>query len=111
MGKEIAAKVEVKAAEIDKVIKEIVAKGITKAKEIIHAIIDHFFPHLELADMAELENVVTCEDVLSKEVCDSLREAAKKLKLKVQVIDQIIREAIKEKITKKKKKKKKKKKS
>jgi N-acyl-L-homoserine lactone synthetase len=82
-------------AEVEKVIKEIVAKGITKIKEIIEELKKHFFPHLEA-----VENPIVCEDVLAKQVCDSLRAAAAKLKIKVEMVDAIIREAIAKGITK-----------
>ena len=35
-------------AAVEKVLKEIVAKGITKIKEIIEELKKHFFPHMEL---------------------------------------------------------------
>lgn len=51
--------------------------------------------------MGEQElNEVKCEDVLSKKVCDELKAAAKKLKVKVEEIDAFIRQLVKEKITK-----------
>merc|ERR1712126_585593 len=42
---DIAEKLKIKIAEVDKVLKEIIAKGITKIKEIIEKIKEHF--HLE----------------------------------------------------------------
>merc|ERR1711931_321467 len=62
---EVAAKMKVKMTEVMKVIKRIIAKGITKAKEIIEEIKKHFFPQLE----GELVNLINCEDVLSPQVC------------------------------------------
>ena len=47
-----------------------------------------------------IENAVTCEDILSAQVCKSLKDAAKKLKLKVELIDQLVRKYVKEGITK-----------
>ena len=47
-----------------------------------------------------IDNAVTCEDVLSKQVCKSLKEAAAKLKVKVELIDKLVREAVKQGITK-----------
>merc|ERR1711973_761894 len=44
-------------------------------------------------------NEVKCEDVLAADVCTKLREMAKTLKIKMEVIDQIIRQMVKEKIT------------
>jgi len=44
--KELAAKIKIKAAEVDKVLKEIVAKGITKIHEIIQQIKEKLFPAL-----------------------------------------------------------------
>merc|ERR1711973_763358 len=88
--KEIAAKFKVDYQKVMKVIKDIIAKGITKAKEIIDEIKKHFFPQLE----GELVNEITCEEILAEKVCHDLREAAKKFKIKVEVIDQLVREAL-----------------
>merc|ERR1719431_1539736 len=93
--REVAAIVHVKFEEVMKLIKEIVAKGITKAKEIIDEIKKHFFPTLEIDELS----LVKCEDVLSAKVCTELRTVAKKLKVKIEEIDNIIRKLVKEKIT------------
>merc|ERR1712193_73707 len=92
---EIAALIKVDAAKVDAFIRDLVVKGITKAKEIIEAIKHHFFPGVE----GELINVITCEDVLSAKVCHDLRAIAAKLKVKIEKIDEIIRQLVKEKIT------------
>merc|ERR1711909_269458 len=68
-------------------IKEIVAKGITKIQEIIKKIKEYFFP-------TEIENVIVCEDILSDEICATLRKAAEKLKVGAKIVDQFIREAL-----------------
>ena len=47
-----------------------------------------------------IDNAVTCEDVLSAQVCKSLRDAAKKFGEKVEIIDQLVREAVKKGIKK-----------
>ena len=47
-----------------------------------------------------MENKIVCEDILSDKACAALREAAKKLKIKVEEIDRIVREAVKKGITK-----------
>merc|ERR1712168_154960 len=78
--REVAAKVKISMAKVEKVMKEIVAKGITKIKE-------YFFP-------TEVENVIVCEDILSDEVCTTLRKAAQKLKVGAKIVDQFIREAL-----------------
>merc|ERR1719209_2385474 len=78
-----------------KVMKEIIAKGITKAKEILDEIKKHFFPGNEL-----MENAITCEDILSANVCAALKKAAEKLKVKAAEVDKIVREAVKKGITK-----------
>merc|ERR1711973_554312 len=93
--KEIAAKFKVDYQKVMKVIKDIIAKGITKVKEIIDEIKKHFFPQLE----GELVNLVKCEDVLSPQVCTKMREIAAKLKIKVSEVDRIIRELVAKKIT------------
>merc|ERR1712142_596508 len=92
--REVAKELKVNFDKVMKVMKEIIAKGITKAKEIIEEIKKHFFPH------AELENMITCEDVLSDSVCAALKKAAEKLKVKAAEVDKIVREAVKKGITK-----------
>merc|ERR1712168_924446 len=89
---EVAAKLEVKMAEVMKVIKGIIAKGITKAKEIIEEIKKHFFP-------GEV-NVIVCEDVLADNVCKAVKEAAKVLKVKIEEVDAAVREAVNKGLTK-----------
>merc|ERR1712243_238879 len=93
---EIAEKLEVKAAAVTKFLKELVAKGITKMKDIIEQLRKKFFPGV----LFEIEEAVTCEDFLPAETCAELRAAAEKLKVKVEEIDAIVRELVKEKITK-----------
>merc|ERR1712168_979402 len=85
--REVAAKVKISMAKVEKVMKEIVAKGITKVQEIIKKIKEYFFP-------TEIENVIVCEDILSDEVCATLRKAAEKLKVGAKIVDQYIREAL-----------------
>jgi len=96
--REVAAVVHVKMEKVMKVIKEIIAKGITKAKEIIDEIKKHFFPTLELNEL--VENKITCEDILSEKVCAALKKVAEKLKVKAEEVDRIVREAVKKGITK-----------
>jgi len=86
---------KIKMDKVMKVMKEIIAKGITKAKEIIDEIKKHFFPTLEVNELT----LVKCEDVLSAKVCTELRAVAAKLKVKIEEIDNIIRKLVKEKIT------------
>merc|ERR1712141_461654 len=78
-------------------LKEIVAKGIVKAKEIIEKIKAKLFPALENEEL--MADAITCEDVLAKEICAKLKDAAEKLKQKAKVIDQLVREAIAKKVT------------
>merc|ERR1712142_964080 len=84
--------------KVMKVMKEIIAKGISKAKEIIDEIKKHFFPTLELNEL--VENKITCEDILSESVCAALKKAAEKLKVKAEEVDKIVREAVAKGITK-----------
>merc|ERR1712142_538801 len=93
--REVAADLKIKTDKVMKVMKEIIAKGITKAKEIIEKIKKHFFPDNEL-----IENAITCEDILSANVCAALKKAAEKLKVKADEVDKIVREAVKKGITK-----------
>merc|ERR1711872_706714 len=95
LPEDVAAKFKVDYQKVMKVIKDIIAKGITKVKEIIEEIKKHFFPQLE----GELVNLVKCEDVLSPQVCTKMREIAAKLKIKVSEVDRIIRELVAKKIT------------
>merc|ERR1711962_275922 len=93
--REVAATLKIDYAKVMKVMKEIVAKGITKAKEIIDEIKKHFFPGQEL-----MVNAITCEDILSESMCAALKKAAEKLKVKAAEVDKIVREAVKKGITK-----------
>merc|ERR1712212_1307981 len=93
--REVAKELGVKFEKVMKVMKEIIAKGITKAKEIIEEIKKHFFPHAEL-----IENEIVCEEILSEKVCAALKKAAEKLKVKAAEVDRIVREAVKKGITK-----------
>merc|ERR1712141_204729 len=88
--REVAAKLKIKFDAVIKVMKEAIAKGLSKIKDIIDYIKNHFFPQLE----GELENVITCEEVLSDKVCKELREIAEKLKIGAKIVDQFIREAL-----------------
>ena len=45
------------------------------------------------------QNALTCEEVLSHKICEQLREAAKKLKIEVKLIDEFIRDLVKKGIT------------
>merc|ERR1719357_1052987 len=93
--REVAALMKIKMDKVMAVIKEIIAKGIVKAKEIIDEIKKHFFPTLEIDELNEIK----CEDVLSAKVCTELRTIAKTMKVKIEEIDAIIRKLVKEKIT------------
>merc|ERR550532_3193908 len=94
---EIAALIKVDAAKVDAFIRDLVVKGITKAKEIIEEIKKHFFPGVE----GELiENVIVCEDVLADNVCKALKEAAAILKVKIAEVDKAVREAVEKGLTK-----------
>merc|ERR1711962_1482216 len=73
--------------KVEEVMKDIVAKGITKVQEIIKKIKEYFFP-------TEIENVIVCEDILSDEMCATLRKAAEKLEIGAKIVDQYIREAL-----------------
>merc|ERR1712168_1553631 len=97
--KELAAELKVRVAEVEKVLKELIVKGITKAKEIIEKIKKHFFPDSLVGGMIANLNL-KCEDVLAPKVCTQLREAAEKLKIKAELTEEIIKEAISHDITK-----------
>jgi len=93
---QLADLVGVKYAKVVAYMKKIIAEGKTTAKAIIEAIKHFFFPDHALM----IDNAVVCEDVLSKQACAALREAAKKLKEKAEIVDQLVREAVKKGITK-----------
>merc|ERR1712212_1430175 len=93
--REVAALMKIKMDKVMAAIKEIIAKGIVKAKEIIDEIKKHFFPTLEIDEL----NKIKYEDVLSAKVCTELRTIAKTMKVKIEEIDAIIRKLVKEKIT------------
>merc|ERR1712243_430088 len=94
---EIAEKLKVKAAAVTKFLKELVAKGITKMKDIIEQLRKKFFPGVlyEIEGTLITYEAVTCEDFLPAETCAELRAAAEKLKVKVEEIDAIVRELVK----------------
>merc|ERR1711936_953522 len=88
LSEDVCAKIAEVAAKVEEVMKKIVAKGIVKVQEIIKKIKEYFFP-------TEIENVIVCEDILSDEMCATLRKAAEKLKIGAEIVDQYIREALK----------------
>merc|ERR1712121_366222 len=77
--REAAKKLKVKVEMIDKIIREAVAKGITKAKEIIK---------LVRQKIVDLATNFKCEDALPATVCNKFREIAAKLKIK-KIIEEI----------------------
>merc|ERR1719209_2165196 len=93
--REVAGELKIKMDKVMKVMKDIIAKGVAKAKEIIEEIKKHFFPGNEL-----MENEIVCEEILAEEVCAALKKAAEKLKIKAAEVDKIVREAVKKGITK-----------
>merc|ERR1711931_239359 len=93
--RKVAGDLKIKMSKIMTYMKNLVVKGITKAKEIIEKIKHHFWPGNEL-----IENAITCEDILSESVCASLKKAAEMLKVKAAEVDKIVREAVAKGITK-----------
>merc|ERR1712142_798753 len=91
---DLAAKIKVNFHEVERVMKEIIAKGITHIKEIIEELKKHFFPRSEAMVLEESLNVITCEDILSDEVCATLKKAAEKLKIGAQIVDKFVRDAL-----------------
>jgi len=99
--RELAEQIKVKASEVDKTLKDLVAKGISKAKELIEKLRHKLFPAMDtkvLYAMVE-SDALKCEDVLGEQACAKLRETAQKLKEKIETIDQLVREAVAKKIT------------
>merc|ERR1739838_448128 len=97
--KDLAAVLKVKAAIVDKAIRDLVAKGITKAKEILKKLKEHFFPALSDEEFMEIALPKKCEDILSEKACAKLRETAEKLKLEAKEIDALVRKVVAEKVT------------
>merc|ERR1712178_608952 len=99
--RELAEQIKVKASEVDKTLKGLVAKGISKAKELIEKLRHKLFPAMDAKVLyAMLESdAIKCEDVLGEKACAKLRETAQKLKEKVETIDKLVREAVAKKIT------------
>merc|ERR1719402_2197934 len=95
--REVAGELKIKMDKVMEVMKKIIAKGISKAKEIIEEIKKHFFPTLEVELM---ENKITCEDILSEKACAALKKAAAQLKVKAAEVDRIVREAVAKGVTK-----------
>merc|ERR1712212_671243 len=78
---------KVKAAEIDKIVREAVKKGVTKAKEIIK---------IARAKIIELAKNFKCEDALAADVCAKLREVAKAAKIKFDEVIKVMKKIIEE---------------
>ena len=83
--KKAAEKLKVKAAEVDKIVREAVKKGITKAKEIIKIV---------QAKIIEMATNFKCEDALSADVCAKLREIAADLKIKFDKVMVVMKDII-----------------
>ena len=76
---------KVKAAEVDKIVREAVKKGITKAKEIIKIV---------RAKIVELATNFKCEDALAADVCAKIREVAGELKIKMDKVMKVMKDII-----------------
>merc|ERR1711962_1702977 len=85
MLKKAAEQLKVKAAEVDRIVREAVAKGVTKAKEIIKIVREK---------IVELATKFTCEDALSADVCKKIREVAGKLKIKMKEVMKVMKKII-----------------
>ena len=83
--KKAAEKLKVKAAEVDKIVREAVKKGITKAKEVIKIV---------RAKIIEMATNFKCEDALSADVCAKLREIAADLKIKFDKVMVVMKDII-----------------
>ena len=83
--KKAAEKLKVKAAEVDKIVREAVKKGITKAKEIIKIV---------RAKIIEMATNFKCEDALAADVCAKLREVAAQLKIKFAEVMKVMKQII-----------------
>merc|ERR1711915_395214 len=88
--KKAAEKLKVKAAEVDRIVREAVKKGITKASEIIKIV----------RAKIELATNFKCEDALSAEVCDKIKEVAALMKIKMDKVMKVMKEIIAKGITK-----------
>merc|ERR1712198_45618 len=80
--KKAAEKLKIKAAEVDKIVREAVKKGITKAKAIAKLVREK---------LVEMAKNFKCEDALSAEVCAKIKEVAATLKIKIEAkkVDEI----------------------
>merc|ERR1712141_135705 len=78
---------KIKAAEVDKMIREAIAKGVTKAKEIFKIV---------QAKLIEMAKNFKCTDALSKDICDKIAEVAAKLKVKMAEVMKVIKGIIEE---------------
>ena len=83
--KKAAEKLKVKAAEVDKIVREAVKKGITKAKEIIKIV---------RAKIVDLATNFKCEDALAADVCAKIREVAGELKIKMDKVMKVMKDII-----------------
>merc|ERR1712142_590329 len=93
--RKMAHELKIKFDKVMKFMKDLITKGVHKAKDIIEYIKKHFFPHSELE-----ENAIVCEEILAESVCAALKKSAEKLKVKAAEVDKIVREAVKKGITK-----------
>ena len=89
--KEAAEKLKVKAEEVDKIVREAVAKGITKASEIAKIVRE------KLVDLA---TNFKCEDALPAEWCAKIREVAATLKIDYAKVMKVMKEIVAKGITK-----------
>jgi len=81
----IALRLKVKAEEVDKIIQEAAAKGITKATELIE---------LARKKLVELATKFGCQDIIPKAICEKIKELAAKFKVKAEQVEEFIKEIV-----------------
>merc|ERR1712181_103865 len=89
--REAAKILKIKVAEVDKAIREALAKGITKAKDIIKFV---------RAKIDALVKDFTCEQVLDAGICKKIHEIAALIKVDAAKVDAFIRKLVLKGITK-----------
>jgi len=78
-------RLKVKAEEVDKIIQDAAAKGITKATELIE---------LARKRLVELATKFGCNDIIPQAICDKIKELAAKFKISAEKVEHFIKEIV-----------------
>merc|ERR1712002_563763 len=84
MGGKLQKKLKEKAEKVDAAVREAVAKGVIKAKEIVKTVEE------KIAELSKAK----CEDILGEKVCSALKSLAEKIKIKAAEVDKAVKEIV-----------------